>query len=819
MARNSTVWGIDIGNSSLKALRCRAGEEPGSIEAVGFDFIEHSKILSQPGSDPLEILTETLGTFLSRNETQGDKVAISVSGQNTISRFLKLPPVDSKKIPDIIKFEAKQWLPFDLEDVIWSYQPIGAVNVEQGIVMDSEIGMFAMKRDIAAKTIQPYIDAGIDIDCIQSTPLAIYNYVAHDQLKTKDMGEVDPRNPPESLIVLSVGTDATDVIVTNGISIWTRSIPIGGNLFTKALTKGLKLTFSKAEYLKRNPTTATDPKAVFQAMKPVFNDMLNEVHRSIEFYSNLNRRAKFSKVLAVGNAMKMPGLRQFLSQNLGFEVLRPTGFARLVGDDVVRTPVFIENAISFPVSYGLVIQLLGESVLSTNLMPREVVVDRIIREKKPWALTAAAAILLGLTIQFTGAARALDGINRGEYGSARSQADSVKSKADGFKTAETAAISEFDKLDLVGKNLTSNVEGRVTWLELLKIINEAVPKYSSAEDEAISKSIVDARLRDHKVPLTEKELRQEIIHRQNRIYISNIDVQPIPDAAPWWEVMSGSSLKWYLPDESEFEFDQPVAPPADATEDVLEKYNKDLAEWKVKFDAMSEEDRLKLLPGPPKATPCKLVQIVGHHYHNSSDDKENFGANYVRRTLIHGLKYNTVMLPASMAAQLGSVNMVQTIPVTMQEAGIYYPTLIRPRSPIDVNILDPDAVRELQNEKIREMLNKGGPNALGSSRASGWGGGIGSDVGGYGFDTNLFSRGPGSKRTSKNASPGSGNVLEGMASSMGSDEMLQLRRYDFVVQFIWIETPPNAREKQKAAAEAEANDGKPAASSNEESEG
>ncbi len=71
-------------------------------------------------------------------------------------------------------------------------------------------------------------------------------------------------------MIISLGTDATDLVVTNGYRVWQRSIPLGGNHFTKALTKELKLTFAKAEHLKRNATAAPDPKAVFQAMRPVF---------------------------------------------------------------------------------------------------------------------------------------------------------------------------------------------------------------------------------------------------------------------------------------------------------------------------------------------------------------------------------------------------------------------------------------------------------------------------------------------------------------------------------------------------------------------
>ncbi len=66
------------------------------------------------------------------------------------------------------------------------------------------------------------------------------------------------------------------------------------NHFTKALTKELKLTFATAEHLKRNAAKADDPKALFQAMRPVFNDLLTEVQRSIGYFSNIDRRAKIA---------------------------------------------------------------------------------------------------------------------------------------------------------------------------------------------------------------------------------------------------------------------------------------------------------------------------------------------------------------------------------------------------------------------------------------------------------------------------------------------------------------------------------------------
>jgi type IV pilus assembly protein PilM len=308
MPRSDAVWGIDIGQCALKALRCRPHEDPHRVVATAFDYIEFPKMLSQPDVDPAELIQDALKQFLSRNNVRGDRVVISVSGQSGLARFVKLPPVDAKKIPDIVRYEARQQIPFALTDVVWDYQQMVGGTVVEGFVIETEVGLFAMKRDQVYRALKPFMAAGIEVDVVQLAPLALYNYVVFDQMpKLPPPDEYDAESPPESLVLLSLGTDSTDLVVTNGYRMWQRSIPLGGSHFTKALTKELKLTFATAEHLKRNAAQAEDPRALFQAMRPVFNELLAEVQRSIGYYANLHRKEKISRCLALGNAMKLPG--------------------------------------------------------------------------------------------------------------------------------------------------------------------------------------------------------------------------------------------------------------------------------------------------------------------------------------------------------------------------------------------------------------------------------------------------------------------------------------------------------------------------------
>src|SRR3954464_2851275 len=180
MANPAGVWGIDVGLCALKALRLENVE--GQLTATAFDYVEHPKILSQPDADPDQLIREALEKFLSRNDLRGDVVAISVPGQSGLARFVKLPPVEEKKITDIVKFEAKQQIPFNLDEVVWDYQKIGAGTVADGYALDTEIGLFAIKRDMVNRYLQHFKDLDVDVHVVQMAPLALCNFVAYDLL-------------------------------------------------------------------------------------------------------------------------------------------------------------------------------------------------------------------------------------------------------------------------------------------------------------------------------------------------------------------------------------------------------------------------------------------------------------------------------------------------------------------------------------------------------------------------------------------------------------------------------------------------------------
>lgn len=646
MASSNAVWGIDIGQCSLKAMRCSYDSKSKQLVADACDYIEYEKILSQPDANPEQLVRDAIKEFLSRHSVRGDGVAISVAGQQGLARFIKLPPVEAKKLPKIVEFEAKQQIPFALEDVIWDYQMlVGGVDSD-GMAMENEVGLFAMKSDQVFRAIRPLDDAGIELDVIQLTPVCVLNTAVHDALgELPPLSEYDPDNPPPSIVILSMGTDTTDLVVTNGYRVWQRSIPLGGNHFTKQLTKELKLTFGKAEHLKKNSREADDPKKVFQAMRPVFNDLVTEIQRSIGFFQSLDRNAKISHVIGMGNAFKLPGLEPYLEKNLGHKVKVLNQFERL-GGSVLEDAKFKANAQSMGVCYGLALQGLSQSKLRTNLVPRELVRARMIRRKKPWVLAAASLLLAGLGLNYALHSARTSQVDESRYAQYVTQVSSISSKSSTFKSTDDSKIEQFAALKKVGDQVVGNSDRRFQMLELLKAIETALPREPNLQPgQPSQRKLVTDTPSDQRVDLFVETMDMKFYGGEDTSVADWIGEAEAAYAAT--RSMVRAVEKGGL--------DQPSKAPVDETAEGEDADVEEIAEEEEEEPAEEEA---------PIEGSGWVVELSGYHFHNLQPPMT--GSEYVKRTLVRNLVIGEVELP---------IGPDQTETFTMKELGISHPII------------------------------------------------------------------------------------------------------------------------------------------------
>ena len=455
MATAKSAWGIEIGASALKAIRLvREGE---SVVVTDFTVIPHQQVLSAPDVDPAAMVRFTLGQFLAANgeKLKSDRVVVSVAGRDAFARFAKLPVGGNlKNLAKLIDFESKQQIPFPIDQVEWDYQ---AFKSEDNIEVD--VGIFATTKDRIGELLTLYRECGLNPDVITIAPNAVFNAVTYDLNLDLSSGPV---------MVVDVGTNATDIVVAERGIGWMRSFPRGGHSFTEAISGGFDIPYKKAEKLKLEGAASKHAKQVMQRMKDTFDSLISEIRKSKDYYESTHPGASVDKILGTGSTLKIPGLRKFITQQIGVEVERLDEFKRiqLDGDQAAD---FAANAMGLVVAYGLALQGVGLGAINVNLVPMAVRRERAWMAKGKWFAAAAG---LGLVISGMLFIRPITG-RSGLGSSPPASVESTISQGKAFK-------AQFDELSGAGanggaaQNMLSLVDYRNVWPHLVNDVYTAL---------------------------------------------------------------------------------------------------------------------------------------------------------------------------------------------------------------------------------------------------------------------------------------------------------------------------------------------------------
>lgn len=371
MASN-ICWGIEMGFGAIKALKLE--NDGGEYKVLDYAVINHPKVLSTPELDQNDAMRVALGTLVNQHDLTNARIAVSLPGHQSFARFAKLPPVEPKKVPDIVKFEAVQQIPFPLEEVEWDYQTFVSPDSP-----DVEVGIFAVTRQRIMDQLAMLADVGLTPDLVTLSPIAAYNALAVDLGFTNDT---------PGTIILDIGTVSTDMIIAEAGRVWVRTFPVGGHKFTEALVSAFKLSYSKAEKLKREAEQSKHARHVFQAMRPVFSDIVQEIQRSIGFYQSVHPDADLKRLVGLGSTFRLPGLRKYLKQQTGMDVYRLEQFKK-ISMDGPQAGEFQAASFNLATAYGCVLQSFDQAPMRANLMPVPVIKSAMWKRKVPYFATAA----------------------------------------------------------------------------------------------------------------------------------------------------------------------------------------------------------------------------------------------------------------------------------------------------------------------------------------------------------------------------------------------------------------------------------------------
>ena len=256
-------------------------------------------------------MERSLKVFLDRHEFKDTAIALGLPAQRAVTRCVTLPLVDRKKIGEVMQYEVKQQIPLPSESIGWDYQVLKMWSADEhaaeaACIADTRVALLAMKQEEVGQRSSLLTGRNIKLDVLQSDAAALLNFLMHERPETikQDGEEVEPL----AWAALDIGTDCSNFAITNGHSIFVRSIPLGGDDFTRALVKRYRLQPAQAEALKRNPTRAPLLHELYDALEPCVNGLLSEIQRSIDQYRSAEISSTIRQLYVRGGGLRLHGL-------------------------------------------------------------------------------------------------------------------------------------------------------------------------------------------------------------------------------------------------------------------------------------------------------------------------------------------------------------------------------------------------------------------------------------------------------------------------------------------------------------------------------
>ena len=360
------VWGIDIGDSAVKAVKLKkVGKN--QIALLDFQIVRYSDVGGEPGARREGLLPQALAALQTAGVAK-DRCFVSIAPQTVFSRFISLPPVDKRRIPEIVLYEARQQIPFNLNEVIWAYETVRKDFVPGDEI---EIGLFAVKREVIDAYLNDLTPMWQQLHGIQVSSLSLYNYVRH---------ELTLEQPA---VVIDIGAQSTDLLIMDGQKFWLRNLPIAGNSFTSVLEKKLNIPRAEAEKLKQDVADNRHRRKLLDVLRPMMRDMVAEVQRSVGYYKSLSQAVKFEEIYATGEGFNLFGLDRFLAEQLQYKITPLNQLRNIAYEGPPERKKELEQRLQgLSVAIGLALQGLGRSRATINLLPDDFTIQRLLHSKR-----------------------------------------------------------------------------------------------------------------------------------------------------------------------------------------------------------------------------------------------------------------------------------------------------------------------------------------------------------------------------------------------------------------------------------------------------
>ncbi len=327
--RPKDLVGLDIGDSSIKVVELKAlGRGRGfEVQSLATEPLPQEAIVDGTIMDAA-LVVDALRRIWSQHKIKNRRVATALSGPSVIIRRINLPVMSDAELADQIRWEAEQYIPFDIKDVSLDY------HVLEGSSLAGEGNMDVILVAVRKEKIDDYTSVIAQAGLIPQI-VDVGTFAALGCFETNYQDEM-----PASAALIDIGASVTSIaILQHGVSVFWRDISIGGNQYTDNLQRELNLSRDQAEAAKRGETVeGVSGGQVQDILGSVNEELCHEIQRTVDFVKACaGSENPLEAIFLTGGGARLAGLNEALQSRFGARIEMLDPFRRL------RLPAKVES--------------------------------------------------------------------------------------------------------------------------------------------------------------------------------------------------------------------------------------------------------------------------------------------------------------------------------------------------------------------------------------------------------------------------------------------------------------------------------------------
>ncbi|MBK9323850.1 MAG: type IV pilus assembly protein PilM [Bdellovibrionaceae bacterium] len=306
------VLGLDIGTSSIKIAEVDVSKNGAQLLSFAITPTPPNSVAAGEISDVTSVGIAVQG-LVSDIHSKRKSIATGMWGTAVIVKKITIPKMERKLIQDQIRFEAEQYIPFDINNISLAHHVLNSSSTDDTI----DLLLIAAQNELVFQYMSVIETAGLKCGVLDVAGFALANsFEANYGKFARDV-----------VGILNFGASITNfVVIHNGDVVFCRDIPIGGFNYTNEIHKGLGISIQEAEALKLSAVSRREVPTEVHGIISSTNELVTEeVRNSLDFLSATTSGMTLSRCFFTGGSSVTTGLIETVSRVNGipFEQLNP----------------------------------------------------------------------------------------------------------------------------------------------------------------------------------------------------------------------------------------------------------------------------------------------------------------------------------------------------------------------------------------------------------------------------------------------------------------------------------------------------------------